>query len=78
MVAAIEVAGAGPVYQEVVAARSSGEIAVLADLNEAVRAENCQAPIAPSVQTVWSQPIDSRVAHAAVAAYGDVAKILHL
>ena len=76
-VLAVDVAGLLLIDQEqVAAALAPGDVHVLADLDEAVGAEDGQAPVAPRAQALWREPVDADVAGAAVAADHAVAEVL--
>ena len=76
-VAAVDVARLLLIDEEQVArARPAADVDVLADLDEAVGAENRQPAVAPGRQAVGREPVDADVAGAAVAAQHDVAEVL--
>ena len=62
--------------EQVTAARASGDVDVLADLDEAVGAEDGQAAVAPGRQTVGREPVHADVPGAAIAAQHHVAEVL--
>src|ERR1044071_9722071 len=77
--AAVDVSGLLLVHEEeVVAAGAARDVHVLADFDEAVRAEDGQTPVAPGAQTVGREPIDADVAGASVAAQHHVAEVLEV
>ncbi len=64
--------------EQVAAAGAPGDVDVLADLDEAVGAEDRQPAVAPRRQAVRREPVDADVAGAAVAAQHHVAEVFEL
>jgi len=62
--------------EEVIPARTSGEVDVAADLDVTVGAEQRKTAIAIRRQTVGRKPVDAKVAETAIAAQRRVAEIL--
>src|SRR5919106_5372379 len=61
--------------KQVIAVRPAADIDVLADLDEAVRAEDREAAVSPSPEAVGREPVDADVARSAVPAHQRVAEI---
>ena len=53
-------------------------INIFAQFNIALRAQNCQPPVAPIGQSIRREPIHTNITRAPVTAQIDLAKILHL
>ncbi len=64
--------------KKMIAAGRTADIHILANLDEAFGAQNRQAAIAPAFQAVGREPVHAHVAHTAVAAHHNVAKILQI
>src|SRR5512133_2261925 len=75
--AAVDMLGALVIdQQQMVATRPAGNVDVFAQLDVAIAAQDESTPVAPDTESLRREPVDANVAHAAIAAQHDIAKVI--